>query len=333
MSKSRFNFPGFVWEKNLDTKTHEVEVGTVEEGGNVFDLEMLRNKQFANLSFMLAKVSSQGKKFWDFKSEGFIGIGLLAKVGEQVVIALIGKGREGRVERVIPLAYLIPNKKADLRHQAALKVGAGVFLGRKVMFSAAEEVVRKADARRAAEEAEAKRKENEKARETARKERLAKILARKEIMGFTATGQRRHGLPIVEGEWQSLEGGTHVVLVERIDEVGKIGKLLEAFQVIKERGRNPQKGFVVPVTPLPQAASEKPTSAAAARTIVIERDGKVYEVILFSSMDDIRTARAVAGLNGGVYVAVDQKLPSGKVEVYAVHKDRIDTIGLFVPFK
>jgi hypothetical protein len=45
-------------------------------------------------------------------------------------------------------------------------------------------------------------------------------------------------------------------------------------------------------------------------------------------MADIRAARQ-AGLNGGALVGIEVK--GGKVEVYKVHKGRMETLGHFVP--
>lgn len=329
MTASRVMLPGFTRVEKADTPTHEVEIGVLVEGGHSFVLNMLRNKNFPNLAFMIAKASApSGKKLWDFKSEGFDGYGLLAKVGEETVIALLGKGKEGKVERVIPLTDLVSNKKSDLRRMIALKVAAGTFLSRQVLLTSTEELVRKADAKRAAELEEARRQAEIEAREAARKERIAKIMVRQVLTGFTHDNRRRQGIPVVDGEWQSLGHGTRVILVERIGENGTTSGMLESFQVVKERGKNPQKGFSVPVTALPAAALMTKPITRPTTSVVVELGDEVHEVHLYDSVAAIREARK-SGLNGGTYVGV--RTSDNRVEVHQVFTDKMQTIGHFTP--
>lgn len=123
-----------------------------------------------------------------------------------------------------------------------------------------------------------------------------------------------------------------MVLVKSIDDAGTIGSLIEAFRVVKEHGKNPKKGYPLPVTSVKPAVLSSTTQAACPQPVgktIIEEKGKALEVKLYASMDVIRTARK-AGLNGGTLVAV--QTDKGKtLEVYAVHKGRIDTLGKYQP--
>jgi hypothetical protein len=78
----------------------------------------------------------------------------------------------------------------------------------------------------------------------------------------------------------------------------------------------------------PQSAASPQITVRPVRTTVIEKVDGAFEVELYSSMEDIRKARA-AGLNSGTLVAVDVK--GFTIEVFAVHHDKIETVGKFAP--
>jgi len=176
MAQARFEFPGFTFTGSQDSGTHEVDIGRIEIGGAVFALTMIRNAQFQNLSFMLASVANvEGKVLWSFKDEVFNGVGLLAKAGDETVIALVGKGRDGKVERVIPLTFLHDGKKRDIVSGIVLKRATAGFLLREYELSANEMVVIKVQAKRvidAQTEAERLRRE---ARDNARIEFVKRL--------------------------------------------------------------------------------------------------------------------------------------------------------------
>lgn len=335
-NQSRFLFPGVTFVAAKDTTTHEVEVIRIEDGGNAFVLELIRKMGNPNFNFLVAAVAdSAGKPLWGFKSTGFTGLGLLAKAGDETVIALVGSGRDGKVERVIPLVSLISGGPADLVRLANLKREAAKFLGREHQLSPLEAQLLKASIERQREEQEAVERVAAEAREAARMERIRKLLARGQVTGYTADGKSRYGLPVLETEWMSCSPGTLVIVVKTIDEkTGAVGEMIEAFKVLKERGKNPTKGYAMPVTAQrPEIKTEKQAVASAVlpmASTAIEKDGGVYEVLLFATMDDLRLARA-GGLNSGTYAAVKPAQTGGPIEVYAVHADRTDTIGKFMP--
>lgn len=350
---SRFSFPSFVFGFVADTATHQIENGTIQEDGVTFVLTMLRNKQYNFLPFGIAAVAVDGKPVWAFnnhkKQTGFDGVALLAKAGEATVIALVGRGREGKVEQVIPLSSFASASPVGMKALLDMKMKAGVFLGRGFQLTELEanlwqigEERRKAAERALAHAVAAKAAEEQlavdgasSARETVRLERVNKLLARQSVEGWTATGQHRSGVPVVASEWVSLPGGTKAIIVSSYDEkVGVAGELVEAFVVIKKRGMDPAKRFAMPVSALaaprsvvggvtPQSDMPQPVG-----NIFVERNGDGFKVFLYESKEVIREARA-HGLNGGTWVAVDGSEDStGRIQVYAAYQDRMDTVGL-----
>jgi hypothetical protein len=329
-NENSVTFPGFILKSKKDTWTHEVEIGEVNSGGVRFVLEMIRNKQYPDLPFVIAKIhNTTSTLLWDFKNEGFDGVGLLAQACNEVVVALVGRGKTGKVERIIPLSKLVSTQPVDLQRAIWLKADAAKFLGRELIFSLAENIILKAEIARKEVEQEAARITAAEARAAARQELISTILKRGKLEVFTADGRRRFGLPVLEGEWTSLHDRTFVVLIDSVGEDGKIGNVIEAFQIIKERGRNPQKGSPAPVTVArPTLAQAKPGVKKAGVTVVETEDG-AFEVQLYETMDDIRQAR-MAGLNGGTLAAVRGK-PKAKITVFSVRHDGIETVGEFVP--
>lgn len=335
-NESRFQFPGFRLTAIQDTRTHEVEVGQIEDGDAVFVLHLIRNAMHTKLSFLVSKITdTRGELLWNFKGEQFDGAGLLAKADDDIVVALVGRGKTGKVERIIPLSQLVDNKPIDMRQMMHLKLLAAEFLGREHILSQTEKTLMGADQKRKAAEAEEAERLAEEARKDARIERLKRILVRGKVTGFTSDGRLLRGIPVLETEWPSLSHGVCVIIVESVDEkTGKVGPIVEAFKVIKERGKNPQKGFAAAVTATKPVVTATAATRAEVprpvRTIVAEKDGKAFEVQIYPSMEVIRQARA-AGLNGGTLVAVDQKSAGGRIQVFALRDNRIDTMGNFTP--
>ncbi len=327
--KSRFQFPGFTLTASRDTSTHEVEVGTITDGGVVFVVELIRNARFPNLDFLLAKVTDvKSEVLWTFKSENFDGAGVLAKAGDVTVIAIMGRGKNGKVERVTPFGRLTTHQPINLRKQIELKMLAAEFLGRKFNLTATESAIAGVDAQREFEARKAVKEAEREARQVERRDRILGIKKRTRLEAYAADGSVRHGYPVVETEWPSMPNGTFVILVDSIDENGKPGKAIECFRVVKERGQNALKANSVLVTSerpamTPAAAAPKPVGRA-----VIEKDGNAFEVILFAKHEDIRKAKA-AGLNGGTLVAVRPEVNGGKIEVYEVHAKNSKTWGKF----
>jgi hypothetical protein len=319
-------FPGFVIDSINDDLRMEIEIGKITTSSAVYTVNVLRPKVPGNLPFLVGSIEQNGKVIWDYKSEHTTDYGRLAMSGEELVVAFIARGRNGKVLRVLPVAR-IGKSPVPVNKLVALKLGAATFLDREVELSEAEEKIRKllqARAQKDAVEAEAKAHA---AREDARKKRLQEYYNRERIVVFTKDGAPRQGLPMLENEWPSLPHGTYVVLVDSITKES-VGAPIEAFKVLKERGGNPCKeGAVMVYAKKPKILAPAQDLVKPTKSVHIEVDGDFYEVLLYKTMGEIRQARS-EGLNGGKYVAVET---AGEISVLSVFKDKVDTIGNFTP--
>lgn len=338
MNTERFTFPGFAPVRQADTSTHEVEVGRITLGDEVFIVHMIRK---AGLSFegnfLVAKVfdHAESKRLWEFPKYSFEGLGLLAQAGNEVVITLVSKGRDGKVEEVFPFSSIATHQPTNLRRKIELKRLAAEYLGKSYNLTNTERAVVKRDSERRREEEQTERERQHEARQQARMELIARITSRGRVEAYTSDGRKRYGLPVVGEEWQSLSGGTYVVLVESYDDTtGDMGNPIEAFEIVKEKGKNPKKGFPAPVTWRQSAENLQAVAVnipQPAEVIVIETDdGDAFEVAVYASMDDIRTARE-RGLNSGSYVAARDRTVGERYEVFSVHAEKVKTLGLFKP--
>lgn len=339
----RFTFPGFSLVRQGDTSTHEVEVGKVTVGDEVLIVHMIRRSGLSlpgGGDFLVAKVFDQsGKMLWEFPKGSFNGFGLLAKAGEETVIALLTRHTKTSrvVEEVVPLSA-IRAPQIELCRKMELKRRAAEFLGCDVVFSDTERLVSRRDQerlrlKRKAEEEERRRLKAEanQARVRAREELIARVTGRAALVAFTPDGRRRSGVPVLEDEWRSLPNGTFVVLVESYDEDAKeAGVLWEAFRVIKREGGAPKKGSPSPVAwKMPErtaALAPKPLGSVA-----IETKEGFFEVSVFATMEEIRLAREMGLNNGALVTAEDQKAADGRITVFSVHAEGTETLGLFVP--
>ena len=327
----RFQFPGFSFREAQDTATHQVEVGTIQDGGVTYLVTMIRNKQFDFLRFGVSQIrDSNERDLWLYALGGIDGFATLANANSQTVMAIIGKGKYGKLERVIPLSSLTNHTPINIRSLIRLKHAAAAFLGMDYVLTNSEATVDRLDREReAVRKLEAFRAEAAE-RATARERRVRELLTRGQVTGYTIDGTARHGIPVLESEWMSCSNGTSVVIVESISEDGTIGAPREAFKVVKERGKDPKKGFSAFVT------AKKPTIDTINQivrpvgSVVIEKDDDALEVHLYSSMEVIREAQK-KGLNGGTLVAVKGRDHGGKIQVFAVHHDGIRTLGNFAP--
>ncbi len=344
----RFEFPGFALRAVQDTSTYEVEVGTIQEDGTTFVLTLVRKNTLTHLPFSVSKVQdSADQTLWDYRIANHVdSFSVMAMAGNKPVIAINSRGKYGKVLRVVPLSSLIGDKPTGLREELQLKKAAAEFLGMEFQLLPVEHKLQEADLARTRVEEEAARvaarAEREAAEAAALKERLQEkvlriraIQNRAPVTGYTASGQTRYGVPALESEWRSLHDGTFVMLVDSVGENGEVGNLIESFKVAKGGGKSPRKEFRASVT---SKIGETPLASASVhnrapqplRSVFIETEVDAFEVQLFASMDQIREARK-AGLNSGTFAAVDEVDAAGKIMVFSVHHDKIDTLGKFVP--
>jgi hypothetical protein len=331
MAQGHFEFPGFTFTGvQASGPNHEVNLGKIESGGVTFVLTMLRGTTIPDLPFMLASVATDGKVIWTFE-KSFNGVGLLAKAGDELVVAIVGKGKTGKVEQIIPFSTLVGDQRPDVIAMLNLKKAAANFLRREYDLTDIENRVVKIASQRILLETEAEEKRRREEREHARIEMIKRIVQRPRLTGYTSNGWKMYGLPVLETEWQSLQDGTYAILVESIGVDGP-GKMIEAFRVVKERGKDPKKGSVASVTAsMPIRAATSVAIVTRSRSeILIERDGKFLVVEVYGSMDAIREAR-LAGLNGGTLVTDGATQKNGKVVVLEVHTNEVKTVGEFAP--
>lgn len=325
MSKqARVTIEGFSLTEARDTATHEVEIGTIEDGGTTFVLEMIRSKQNSHLNFLLASVSAGSKPIWTYRKSGWQGFGLLAMTDYGLVIACVD---QKMVTKVAPFAGF-RGQRLDLYALIGAKKQAAKFLDMGYVLTQAENTLVTRDARRIRESEAAAKQAAHEAREKAREEFVRTLLGRPRITAYTSDGRSRNGIPVLESEWQRATSGTFVILVDTIGEGGEPGNPLEAFQVQKGEGRHPTKGGKVLVTAdRPALLTKEPEKAVTPlREIVVETEDGIFPALVYASMDVIREARD-AGLNSGTLVTTGERLKDNRVVVYAVHHDRVDTIG------
>lgn len=320
--ESRYVFPGYVPASIRDTATMEIEIGTIKGRDTEYTVHVLRPREPEGLPFLVGTIKVGSTVIWDFKRENTTDYGRLAWADDELVIAFLGRGRDGTLRRVIPVDA-IGKRPFAMQKLMQLKIAAAEFLNREVEWTKEERRVRQILAERARVEVEQAEKAERAKREAAKQERITRLLSRERVVAYTPDGKQRHGLPMVGDEWMSLPHGTFVVLVESYTEE-TTGAPIEAFMVKKERGGNPRKDSVAPVMAEKPAVMVEKKTVTPVRTVMVENEEGIFEVALYRSMDEIRQARA-AGLNSGTYVAVE----TGKstITVFSVFKDRIDTVG------
>jgi hypothetical protein len=288
-------------------------------------------------NFLVAQVfdRTESNLLWEFPKHSFHGLGLLAQAGDEVVVALVGKGRDGRIEAVVPFSSIAEQQPVNLRRKIELKRLAAEYLGKGYSLTDTEHKVIKRDSERRREEEQAERERQHEARQQARIELIDRVMGRGRVEAYTSDGRKRYGLPVVGEEWQSLPNGTYVVLVESYnDETGEMGDPIEAFQIVREKGKNPKKGFPASVTWEQPAESTRAVAAKLPQpvgTMVIETEGgDAFEVAVYATMDDIRKARE-SGLNIGSYVAARDRKVGERYEVFCGRAKNVETLGLFEP--
>jgi hypothetical protein len=338
--------------KELHMSKQDLVVLSTEDAGAVFvqkatcgefTIESIKSKKAPEHSeFLPAKVLKDGQVLWSFKGNhpGYHGLARLVGFGDEFVIVLCTKVT---LHDVVPIADL-PDIKwmpdsgrlggRKLRETVVLKEAIANKLGLQPAWSVREDQMlvavhrQQAEAQRLARaeqvrlEAEAQRLANEQ-REAARKERELKrreITSRKRLHVFTASGDRRSGIPVVTDEWKILPADVFCVQVESYNaETGAYGGAVESFVTKKNRGGETRKDKVVVVFDRDPREAKKLTATLV--TKVMEIKGELEEVVVVPDMDTVRTLNA-SGLNSGTLVLVDNgttefmdvlKLDDGKI--------------------
>lgn len=333
--QSRFKFPGFTSLISRGNNTYESEIGAIIENGTEFVLEMLRKKDLDQpASFLLARVLNKTKTFchWEFRKTNFNGIALLARVGEENVIALVGHGHVGQVKEIIPISSFLMNpKKMTSYARILLKQGAAEFLGRTCQLSEVEYKIAGLKQQAVHEEKEKKRKEEEAARAHRQMECVTRIMNRGRVEAFAFDGIPRTGYPVVGEEWKSLPNGTFAILVrEYDDDRRKAGDAFEWFKVAK-RGNRCEKVVCTPVSWKMEATQPiKPKVPRSTGELVMVIADEPEAVSVYASFEDIKAAHA-GGLNGSTYVTAKDRESGGRYDVFCITTESISSIGKLAP--
>ncbi len=297
----------------------------IEDDGVGFILTMIRHKAYQNLPFVLANIAdAKGKTIWTFQSGTYEGIGLLAKAGESAVIALCGRGKEGKVERIVPFSSLLADAKPiHMYTEIALKKAVAVCLDKEFVLSEMEKHLIEFDAVAAAKAEDERRVAQAEARAAKRVERATAFRERGMLTVFTLEGKKLFGTPVTEQEWPSLNTGAYAVLVEYFDTDGKPMEPREWFQVINaSNGNRQKKGVTLVTTQRPQTAKAVATIPPVRRSFIRTAEGP-FEVLLFNSVNEMRTA--CVGLKDGTHVALDAKAGT-EVEISVVRDGKIHSV-------
>lgn len=317
-----YKFGGYKMNAALDTDTHEIEVGTVTAGKAVYTVNLLRPAD-TDYPFLVSRIERDGKVVFDYKKHGSTDYGRLAWAKGELVVAFIGKGRDGKVITVVAINDIESSKTPTINRRVELKHDAGEYLDRDVDLDAKEQRVRDIIVTRRRDELLATEQKKHVDRAARREARRQEMLSREVIHGFTSNGVRRRGIPVVRDEWHSLDEGVWVMLVESYED-GVCGKLIESFVVMKGKNGRPQKQQCAQVIEGKRGDALKIDIRPVGDTIV-EKDGEFLDVTLYASMDDIKLAQK-QGLNGGSFVAVKSDTP--KLEIYSVTSAGIKTEGM-----
>ena len=322
---SRFVFPGFVLGSSDDTDTHEIETGSIEVGGKNFQVTLVRHKDFMDGDFRPSKVMLGTKLIWSFKDQNFQGYGLLAPIGNDLVIALIGKASSA-IDKIVSFASLAGGGALTVAARIDQKVAAGKFLECRYNLTDVERRFSDIRSARARIAREAEQQEQLQQKLQRRLQRRGEILSRETITMLTDDGQQRYGYPVTAQEWQCLESDTFVVLVD------DKGQPIESFIVKVGGGMPPRKFAAKPAVSDKVSVSTHQIAPALPQPIgseLFELGADAFEIEVYADMNAIRAHRA-AGMNGGTKVAVPMP-EKGKYALYAVRHDGIDTLGHHSP--
>lgn len=218
----------------------------------------------------------------------------------------------------------------------SLKVAAAEVLGLKLRLSPAESTLKKVvDARRAEQAraaaavlsaaAAAERQQAHIARAAAREERKRAIRLRPFLTVWTASGERKHGVPVVDDEWRILGNGVNCVAVKSYAD-GEVGEPIAAF-FVKEKSGN--KKFRAGVTTVFAEDPTKPKLTEKMGEIVVEVGGNP-DVVSCYTRDGLAALKA-EGLNSGAVRAVWPINNDGSYTLVSFAKGDLQDIGNFMP--
>ena len=305
-------------------------------------------KNFRNSSkdeFRPSAIYNQDNQtIWNFKDENFKGIASIVP-HEELKEHVIVLENWGKIIKVIPVIDLLSRKPAagaegkivflggrKRKELIYIKESIARQLGMTPVFSKEEQVLinaqRSLEIEKAREATELKKKEERErhlAEERAKLEKIRTIMAQPKIEAVSLEGKKLYGTQAEEGEWQMLESGTKVILVEK-DGSGAI-RILEAFFVKKGKNGRPEKGL--PRVALPRVKKQREPVANIKKIFFFEIEGEVEEAYHCSSEDFINLQKS--GLNGNTLIAVGNPNEENKFRVVRMEKENKHCeVGSFV---
>lgn len=314
--------------------------------GFSLDLIMSPNAP-ANAEFLPAKIEKDGVECWSFKKDHpyYRGLATLVEYNDELVIVLATRFN---LDMVLPVRDL-PNMQKiagefvggrKLKAFVSMKGEIAEELGLTPVWSKREanmlraldqaaaeanaEVTRAVHAARIAARAEEeRRRERERAEREARRARIA---SRKKIVAFTATGDRRIGVPVVGNEWMVLRDGSFCISVTSYKEkTGAVGDYLESFEVLKRGGGNPSRKSVAAVTHEYVKSVGSANVITELETTIIVINGEPEEVIMTDDVQKMKTLCS-QGLNSGTYVMSPKANDPARFVVYRLEGGRYESV-------
>lgn len=316
--------------RTFETASVYGRVSVLEQEGLRFVIHTIRKKEASSRSdFVVAKVLDQyGQEILWLFPKSSQGLALLVQAGDEVVIALVERGREGKVMEVVAFSSLGKDAPADLHRSAKLKRLAAQRLGREYCLTDAEAASMRSDYK----SEPSRRQMSHDDRQRSWMELARRIRSRSSIVVRSGCGDVCSGIPVVGSEWKYLQPGTHAVMVEQFNDAsGLCERPIETCKVVTDRQGKLVRTFVTPVAPewRPDNVQRPSVMEGAMRkmTVCNVGDGENLEVLVYASMDDIRKARG-RGLGGGTYVtALDKRQADGRWTVFRVYAGKVETIG------
>lgn len=349
--QSRTKIPGTKLVGIHDSETHLNEVHSIEIGGQVLHIELIRSVKMPKGDFLVARVmepGEEGKVHWSFKDEGYSGLGKVHYdlESKEYFILLINHRLDPRqpiLERIIPLADLPKATRSKVEETGDIVYVGGRWnpqqlivvkerIARKLKIGCAitkfEQGLRETMRQRQAAQEAALRAQQEADAQARRQE----ILSRLAITVWTADGRKRWGIPVAGKEWETLPKNTGAVLVREYP-ADRL-EVVEAFFVHKTPGGRCAKRAAVSVNlerPVKQFAGQ-----AEARPefqikggFLIDRDGQdVYVAHVDNQNFDLMK---VQGMNSGTLVALGEPDEKGRYQVHEFDDDGVHVIGMFAP--
>lgn len=291
--------------------------------------------------FKPGRVTKNNVEWWMFQKDhgGYRGSGRLVEHNDELIIALINKKD---LDQVLPIRDLPNFQKTEkgefvggrgLKELMKLKEAIAAELALEPVWSEREARMRQAvrdigKAERDAKEAAAKKAKElaEEERKRVREEERSKILSRRRQYAFTASGDKRKGIPVVgDNEWVMLPDETFCISVESYNvETGEAGAPIESF-VIAKQGTKKVRVAVIAVTrenPQRPLAATKPLEV---EPIIVTIKGEPEEVIPVDNMDAVRALNE-RKLNSGTLVMCPKAGDEKRFSVFRLIGGKIEAV-------